>query len=200
MGVIDSIHESAVHPRRIAVLAGHLQSIVPPDSSVLDVGCGDGALASLIAQGRPDIRVSGIDVLCRSDSRIPVRQFDGATVPFAADSQDVVMLIDVLHHTVDPNVLLREARRVARRVVVIKDHLRDGVLAGPTLRFMDWVGNARHGVALPYNYWTRAQWEAGFRDASLCVTSWTSDLRLYPWPLDWVFERSLHFLAVLRAS
>ena len=65
-------------------------------------------------------------------------------------SFDVVMFVDVLHHTDDPLLLLQEAQRVGK-IILVKDHFRKGFLAGPTLRFMDWVGNAHHGVVLPYN-------------------------------------------------
>ena len=51
------------------------------------------------------------------------------------------MLVDVLHHTDDPGILLSEARRVTRRAVVLKDHTRD-YMAGATLRLMDWGANA----------------------------------------------------------
>ena len=81
------------------------------------------------------------------------------------------MLVDVLHQTDDPMNLLREAVRVARQAIVIKDHLLQGAFAYPTLRFMDWVGNARHGVALPYNYWTPAEWHGAFDKLGLAVIS-----------------------------
>ena len=35
-------------------------------STVLDVGCGDGSLAKLIRDRRPDVQVRGIDVLVRA--------------------------------------------------------------------------------------------------------------------------------------
>ena len=63
--------------------------------------------------------------------------------------------------------LLKEAARVARHCVAIKDHTVQGVLARPTLRFMDFVGNAPHGVALPYNYFTPTQWEEAFHECRL---------------------------------
>jgi hypothetical protein len=34
-------------------------------------------------------------------------------------------------------ILLREASRVARKNIVIKDHILDGLVAGPALRFTD---------------------------------------------------------------
>jgi hypothetical protein len=61
--------------------------------------------------------------------------------------------------TEDPMTLLHEAARVARQSVIIKDHTRDRMLAGPKLRFMAQVGNARFGVALTYNYWPRQKWQ-----------------------------------------
>jgi hypothetical protein len=101
-------------------------------------------------------------------------------------------MVDVLHHTADPTVLLREAGRVAGTAVVVKDHLAEGLLARPTLRVMDWVGNAHHGVVLEYNYWTSDQWHQAFRTAGLEADVWRTDLRLYPPPASWAFDRGLH--------
>src|SRR5262245_61677921 len=94
-------------------------------------------------------------------------------------------------------VLLREAVRVTRRLVLIKDHMLQGAFAYSTLRLMDWVANARHHVALPYNYWTPAQWHAAFDNLGLTVSSWESNLDLYPFPADLIFGRSLHFITLL---
>jgi len=107
------------------------------------------------------------------------------------------MYIDVLHHTEDPLALLREAARVARKAILIKDHLRSGVLAYTTLRFMDWVGNSHHDVALPYNYWTKDAWNKAFFGLELTVERWIPRLQIYPAPWDWLFGRSLHFIAQL---
>ena len=107
------------------------------------------------------------------------------------------MLVDVLHHADDPFGLLGEAARVARGCVLIKDHLRQGLLARQTLEFMDRMGNARFDVALPFNYWTPRQWNEAFDKLGLDVTSWQGRLGLYPWPLNLAFGRGLHFVAVL---
>lgn len=198
MNLLDTVHGGYVFNRRIRVLANQLAPLLPQGGKVLDVGCGDGSLAALILRQRPDLELHGIDVLIRPNTHIPVLPFDGEHIPHADDSFDAVMFVDVLHHTNDPLILLREAARVARQAVVLKDHTRDGLLAGPTLRFMDYVGNARHGVVLPYNYWSKAQWDKAFGDLGLRVAVWKKDLGLYPWPASWVFGRSLHFVARLE--
>ena len=196
--VAERLHDAVGPSRRIRVLCDHLEPWIPRGASLLDVGCGDGALAAEIGRRRPDLALRGIDVLVRERAGIPVDPFDGRTIPHADQSFDHSLLADVLHHSDDPERLLAEAARVARQGVLVKDHTLSGWLAGPTLRFMDDVGNRRFGVALPHDYWPEPQWHDVFDRLGLRVVSWVADLHLYPAPLDWIFGRSLHFVAELR--
>lgn len=200
MGFIDSIHGGYVFKRRVRVLSEALAALLPENAAVLDVGCGDGLIAKLIMELRPDVKIEGIDVLVRPQTHVPVKPFDGTKIPHGEGSFDSVMFVDVLHHTDDPMVLLREARRVARHSVVLKDHCMDGLLAGSTLKFMDWVGNARHGVVLPYNYWPQARWNQAFSELSLKPRDYRQKLGLYPFPASLFFERSLHFVGRFEKS
>jgi SAM-dependent methyltransferase len=195
--LLNAVHGRAVFRRRVEVLAALLASAIPSGGRVLDIGSGDGRIARRLMDLRPDLEVEGVDVLVRPVTHIPVRPYDGTTLPFADESFDYVTLVDVLHHTDDPAAVLREARRVVRQGIVVKDHLRDGVLAGPTLRLMDWAGNRGHDVRLPYNYLDRTGWADAFDKAGLVVANRWERLALYPAPLDWVFGRNLHFLAYL---
>jgi SAM-dependent methyltransferase len=200
MNVFERVHEAYVHGRRTRRLAEILSSLIPSGSSLLDVGCGDGSLAQLLVERHPDISVEGVDVLLRRNPRMPIKLFDGTNLPYSASSFDGVMLIDVLHHTRDPLPLLREALRVSRRFLVVKDHLLEGTGAGPRLRFMDCIGNARHGVSLPYNYLTAEQWAALRRTLEVEVIAERKDLQLYPWPMDYVFGGRLHFAALWQRA
>ena len=200
VAAIDVLHSHVVYDRRVQVLAKHLSEFIPRGASVLDVGTGDGLIASSVQSLRPDVTITGVDVLLRAKTYVPVTPFDGMTLPFADKQFDVVTFVDVLHHTDNALDLLREAARVARVALVIKDHLREGFLANPTLRFMDWVGNRRYGVALPYNYWQPRQWRATFSALGLKEERWVESLHLYSWPLDAFFGRRLHFVARLATS
>jgi SAM-dependent methyltransferase len=200
MNLLDTIHGGFIFPRRIDKLAQSLAKLLPRQARALDVGCGDGCLAFEISKLRPDVQIEGIDVLIRKETWIPVSKFDGRRIPHDDCAFDVVMFVDVLHHTDDPPILLREGKRVARQAIVIKDHTRDGLLAGPRLRFMDWVGNARHGVVLPYNYWPRRRWHSELRNLGLVEDGWSENLDLYPWWANWVFGSSLHFVARLNTA
>lgn len=197
MSLIESIHGRYVHDRRSRILSRCLADVIPRNFSILDVGCGDGFLAQLISEARPDVSLTGVDVLVRQRTQIPVREFDGETIPYDDASFDGVMFVDVLHHTADPMVLLREALRVSRKSIVVKDHTSDGLFADLTLRVMDKIGNRRHGVSLPYNYWPKRKWFEAFATLGLQLAAWTTRLKIYPWPASWIFDRSLHFVARL---
>jgi SAM-dependent methyltransferase len=199
MNPLEQIHDHYVLGRRAWILAGRLADKLPLRARVLDVGCGDGRLAGALMRVRPDLEVQGVDVLVRSGTPVPVLPFDGRALPFPARSFDAVLVMDVLHHAEDPAALLREAARVSGQLILIKDHTCDRFGSVPILRFMDWVGNARHGVPLRYKYWKSRQWQETLAALGLRVESWESDLGLYPPPASWLFGGSLQFLAQIAS-
>lgn len=195
MRLVEQLHAWMVYGRRVRVLADVLAPLLP-SGRILDVGTGDGSVARSIADRRPDLEIEGVDVLIRPETHVPVHEFDGRTLPFPDASYEATLLVDVLHHADDPEALLHESARVARTCVVVKDHAAEGPLAEATLRWMDRVGNARYGVALPYRYLRRAEWSAAFAGLGGRVTP-AEPFRLYARPLTWIFDRSLHFAARL---
>jgi SAM-dependent methyltransferase len=197
MNPIEEFHDRFNAPRRARILASRIAELLPRDAEVLDVGTGDGKIATFVAERRPDVTIRGIEVRPRERTSIPVEPFDGSHIPFGDASFDAVTFVDVLHHADDPVQLLREGARVARRALVLKDHTGEGFLARPTLRFMDWVGNRRHGIATPDDYWSESRWLRTFDELGLRASVWDRKLDLYPWYLGWMFDRDLHCLARL---
>jgi SAM-dependent methyltransferase len=201
MGILQRIHGKAhdkvVFGRRIEVLARTIAAFLPRDARVLDIGCGSGTLAKAVMALRPDVSIEGIDVLVRPATDIPVTRFDGETIPWPDKHFDIALFVDVLHHTDAPERLIAEAKRVSKAGVVIKDHFREGLFADSTLRFMDWFGNAAHGVALPYNYLSDAEWRRIWSDLGLKIEQIVDRIGLYPAPFSWLFDRRLHFVARL---
>jgi SAM-dependent methyltransferase len=191
-------HQSLVFGRRAHVLAGLLATNVPPNSSLLDIGCGDGTISSLIQAAIPTAKIQGIEVAERPACRIPCRPFDGLHIPFPDATFDICMFVDVLHHTTHIREVLAEASRVSRRFLLIKDHLSESLLDFYTLKFMDWIGNRPHGVVLPNNYQSRSQWDAFFAGGRLDLNAWQDQVPLYPFPFNRVFGRKLHFVALLE--
>jgi SAM-dependent methyltransferase len=183
----------------VQVLADAIASKLPADATVLDVGAGSGDMAVAILSSKPSLKIEGVDVLVRPGTAIPVRQFDGEHLPHADGTFDYAILVDVLHHTDNPQALLAEVARVARRII-IKDHYRNGWLAETRLRFMDWVGNAAHGVRLPYNYLSRDEWRKLWTSGGFRVVDIDESFRLYREPLDLIFGRGLHFITTIETE
>ena len=198
INLLEQIHERSIRERRIRKLCGVLTASIPRNDRVLDVGCGDGVLDSRILQARPDLVITGLDVLLRDKTYIPVELYDGHYLPYADSSFDTVMFVDVLHHSESTEHLLLEAIRLTRKTIIIKDHLKNGLLAGPTLRLMDNIGNRRFKVELSYNYWPRNRWLRTIAAMGLSVYNWKEKLAIYRGPMSLFFDRSLHFVAILR--
>lgn len=167
--------------RLVASLANHLGSV----DSLLDVGCGDGAYTVGLARAIGADKVVGVDVHLRPAAQIEVVPYDGLHLPFPDQSFGAVTLIDVLHHCGDPLAVMREAIRVARVAVAIKDHFAFGPISEKVLYLMDLAGNARDHIHSPGAYFHPARWvsmitEAGGRIVAL---DWPLPIHAMPWRL-----------------
>lgn len=90
--------------------------------SVLDLGCGLGGYSRALAERGFDVRALDVvpDYVERARSiGVEAELYDGDTIPLRDGSVDTVMLLEVLEHLDDPARLLGEARRVARRGVLV---------------------------------------------------------------------------------
>ncbi len=167
---------------------------------MLDVGAGDGLIARKLLDRRPDLELTAVEVLVRSETHVPVTPFDGDHLPFGDGAFEAVILVDVLHHARDPLELLREALRVSRGLLVVKDVTTKGFLAAPTLDLMERLANTEHGIRMPDTFWSPAEWADALRRLGLTAEVWQTRIGLYPFPANLVFERSFHFVARLRAG
>lgn len=189
-----------VYRKRIKVLSTAILPHLQSGDRVLDVGCGFGALGRALMdhpQSPEGLEVTGLERAKRGGEAIPVEAYDGVKFPFEDDTYDAVILADVLHHEQDPDRLLSEASRVARRLVIIKDHKPDGVFAQRRISLMDWAANTAYGVPCLYRYNTLAQWRESHARQGLSVVCEHEKMRLYPWPYGWFFTPALQYLAVL---
>jgi SAM-dependent methyltransferase len=154
---------------------------------VLDVGCGDMALAKGLLDN-----VEGADLVCVDIHPPPLiiegldpmwqryHKIDGPSLPFEEHAFDVVIFSDVLHHVPSALVspLLKSAAKVGR-FILIKDHFEYGWFSRNMLRAMDFVGNYGYGVSVPKYYFSRDSFAAITRNAGLCVDDIDIGINLY---------------------
>jgi len=124
--------------------------ISPPPSTLLDIGCGDGAFIRVLAQRLPGVSVTGIDpVMHERVEQVGRIRFARASVeqlPFTPDTFDVCVASLSLHHWNDVVAGLSEAYRVLRPggYLVIGDPLLKGWLSN---RFLGWLAQKTDGGA-----------------------------------------------------
>lgn len=131
---------------------------------LLEIGSGPGSLIrALKSEGRAVIPVD-IEDSAFSEELRPIL-FDGRRLPFPDDSFDVSLLLTTLHHADDPDALIREAMRVAPRLIIIEDVYRSALQRRLTL-IADSLTNlsfAHH----PHNNRDDDGWRATFSSLGL---------------------------------
>jgi SAM-dependent methyltransferase len=128
--------------------------------SILDIGSGEGQLASIIQRYRPATTIVGVETFIRArrERTTGLVQVDGSTLPFRDGAFDVALILNVLHHASDPRRLLEEAHRLARKRIIIKDHVANSWLQYQQLAVLDVLGNAGSGAAVSARYLSDAGW------------------------------------------
>lgn len=149
-------------------IADAISSYLESGSTILDLGCSSGGLAKKLHEKDNSLSFIGVDTHIQPNTQIPVAQYDGYHLPFKDNSFDISMLVDVLHHDTEPEKIIAEAKRVAKKVV-IKDHYYDSKIGFEMLKVSDYLGNKAQGIALPYNFLTMNEWYGLFDQQGLRV-------------------------------
>ena len=149
---------------RARLIIDWMRPCLPPGATILDVGSGTGNVTELLrAAGWPVTPLDVEDLTFASGIRPQL--YDGQRMPFEDAAFDVALLVTVLHHVADPIPVLREAARVARRVIVIED-IYDGAArryatyAIDSLLTLEFTGH-------PHSNRTDAGWRATFAELGL---------------------------------
>lgn len=89
-------------------------------ATILDIGSGYGTVTEVLRDN--DFSVIAVDVDDQSvRPELKPLIYDGETLPFPSESFSYSLLLTVLHHTSQPEVVLAEAARVGEKVLVIED-------------------------------------------------------------------------------
>lgn len=137
-----------------------------PDMTLLEIGSGPGSVLSVFrAAGH---RVTGIDITDTSyDDTLRPALYDGTVLPYADKRFDGACVLTVLHHTQDPEAILKEAARVAKRVYVIED-----IFTSPTHRGLTKIADSLTNLEFfghPHSNRDDAAWRETFTRLGLTL-------------------------------
>lgn len=150
-------------------LAKNVAALCDSHTTILDVGSDDGNIGEKIMKHDPTISMVGIDIQTFRPSAIPRTLYDGKTIPFPDAHFDIVMALDVLHHTDNIPAMLKEMTRVSKRYIIIKDLTFYGRMSHFSVAFSDWLTNVYRGIHCVFNYATPTEWTQYFTAANLRI-------------------------------
>lgn len=151
---------------RVEEKLAELDRYLKPSDKVLDVGAGNCVLCQQLRRRGHQVVALDMEQLSFIDDIVPVL-YDGAVMPFADDSFDVALLITVLHHCTEAETVLSEARRVAKRIVIIEEIYQNAFEKYCTYA-IDSLFNFQF-FDHPRSNKTDAGWRAAFRELQLDV-------------------------------
>ena len=151
--------------------------------SHIDIGSGPGSLLTVMRQR--GFTIDGLDIRdsAYKDTLKP-HIYDGQTMPFGAQSYDTALLSTMLHHTPDPDHILRESARIARRLIIIEDVYNGPIMEWLTKRFDSLMNLEFRGH--PHTNRTDSEWKDTFARMNMRLMS----AEIYP--VAWIFRQAVY--------
>lgn len=133
--------------------------------SILDIGCGSCHIAKELTKN--GYEVVPIDISNGSYNDINPIIYDGCQIPYKDQSIDTAVLITVLHHTKNPEQIVQEAGRVAKKIIIIED-----VVLNTAHKFIVSIWDSLLNFEFfghPHTNKTDAEWHKVFLDKNLKI-------------------------------
>ena len=129
--------------------------------TILDLGAGDGLLALEIKK-QLNKEIILVDILDYNSTDLPLILYNPEEkIPLKNDSVDSTILYTVLHHSNDPHHLLKEASRITKHYLIIKEAYVEEEETRMTNSFFDWFYNRVLGdedINVPLNFLKVEEW------------------------------------------
>lgn len=154
-----------------------LEDFIEEKEYIIDIGAGAGWISQEI-QRRRKTKNTLLDVINLNQTDLPLIIYDGKNMPFDDNTFDTALLICVLHHCKDPCGVLKEAKRIVRkRIIIIEDIarnpigrialcLKDAIL---NIGFCLLVNSLKEITNLPFHFKRISEWEEIFEHLNLKI-------------------------------
>ena len=136
-----------------------MQDWLGSSDKMIEIGSGPGSVLDVMRGENYD--VEGLDIKDSSFRKdLEPHLYDGKVMPFKSQSYDIALLPTILHHTPEPDDIIKESARIAKRLIIIED-----VYEG---RFMEWLTKRMDSlmnlefIGHPHSNRSDAQWRSSF--------------------------------------
>lgn len=138
--MMNSIIQKLIRDRS-EIVVQRIFSYLKNSKKIIDIGSGTGDVAFLL--GKKGKNITPVDVGNFHGPRlVKTTIYDGKTLPFKNKSFDTALLLMVLHHTLSPESVLKEASRIADELIIIETSYTNPINKIFTV-ISDAIGNLR---------------------------------------------------------
>lgn len=160
--------------KRTEKLVNTFENFIQEGEKILDIGAGGGWIGKEI-QKRKNAEVTLSDVTDFNQVLdLKLVLYDGEKIPFPDNSFDVSLLVFVLHHCKNPLRILEEAKRVARKKIIIIEDVPTSLINRIFLYFWDIIVGLPSlikppGEEIAFHFKTALQWQKVFNGLDLKI-------------------------------
>jgi len=156
-----------IDQKRTDTVISRIKPFLNKKDKIIDIGCGSGLISSKLLSRGFDVTPVDVDDFHGPRLIKPVI-YDGVKLPFPDKSFDTALLLMVLHHTPNPNIVFSEAARVAKNIILIETSYTNSVNRFITV-IADTIGNLRT-KAFWTSYKSDSKWKTFFSKHGFKVT------------------------------
>jgi ubiquinone/menaquinone biosynthesis C-methylase UbiE len=185
MFIADSGLYKKLSKKRSSTFAKVLSTLIPVGAKVLDFGCGNMYTAAQLLELRPDLTITGLDVVrdqnltdeVLTDKRISFKVATKNSIEFEDETFDSVVALATMHHTTSPEFFLSELKRVTKKdgFVIIIEEMYHNVFDKIYISAQDWILNKmKKGIPVPLNFRSNSFYLKEFEKQGLKIESQSS--------------------------
>lgn len=141
-----------------------IEKYLKREDKILDVGSGLCNTVELLKN--KGYKIVPLDIINLSfvDGIKPII-YDGGKMPFGNDEFDIALIVLVLHHTKNPEDILKEAKRVAKKIIIVEE-IYENIFRKYTTFIWDSVVNLEF-LGHPHSNKTDVEWKKLFQKLKL---------------------------------
>ena len=142
-----------------------MEPFLKQKDKIIDLGAGHCLYTKLLKDKGYDVQPVDIE----NSSYYPeieVYIYDGEHLPFKDNEFDVCLLRSVLHHTTNPEVVLKEAVRVSKKLIIYENVITNNIFQRYSTYLMDCIMN-KELIGGPHANKTDKEWRLLFEKSEL---------------------------------
>lgn len=161
--ILGKLARSAGRKRARKVLRDILP-FIDNSKKVVDVGAGNAFISELLVEDGLSVHPIDVADLSLSES-VDTVLYDGRNIPYKDNFFGTALVISVLHHTKEPEKIIKEAKRTSEKIIIMED-----IYKNTAHKYATWIFDSMLNQQFknhPHSNKTDEAWKDIFNKAGL---------------------------------